>query len=196
MRGNSDSQPFTRMYEIMIKSTQVLSKSRYGVQQNRAASWNEYVYGNYYRAYLMEENSNNVVMQFFQRLFDLAIFLIVPVMIALAISWFCDAMTLSNAFQQSLITSGVLLLSGFFTGVFIGLKIAGEKGGILTLVLGMGALIAMAYFVFQESKGMELITSYFPFFHGSAPTYVAFSIPGAGLLGILFCKFFSIHPVD
>jgi hypothetical protein len=141
------------------------------------------------------DSQEEVLSELLKRALDFIYFLLLPVILFLVLGWALNVIEEATlSFDDQLSKSGTLLLTAFLTGVMVGLKIAGEKGGMLTLVMGLVAILFFNYLTTQDVRGIELYTKYVPMLNTSTPAMLVYLIPGTWFLGVLLYRFFTVSP--
>jgi hypothetical protein len=123
----------------------------------------------------------------------LGYFTLLPVLTSLAVNWVVYYFTARTWFHDEWMMPTLLLFSTFVGGVFIRQKIEDEEGGLALFLLGMFGLIIFAYVTDLDIHRLGGVYSqYMPKF--LRPTMVQYVclLPGVGVCGMLFYKFFSV----
>lgn len=125
--------------------------------------------------------------------FLMAYFTLMPIVCTWGISWVVYWLT-ANTFYGEPWMMPLLLISGaFFGGVFIRQKIEDEMGGMGLFFLGMLALIIFSILTHMDIEKVGGIYSQFmpKLLRPSMADYL-YMLPGIGLVGMLFYKYFTL----
>lgn len=126
-------------------------------------------------------------------LFLAGYFTFLPIFLTIVLNWVVASFTMNNFYQESWMMPLLLLLSTFLAGAFIRQKMEDEIGGMGLFVMAVLALLVftlLSYYDMTTHGGVysRMMPKILPY---SAQNYLYF-LPGVGLLGMLFYKYFTL----
>jgi hypothetical protein len=139
-------------------------------------------------------NEQTPMSAFFFKVMDFVYYLACPFLMCFVMAWFLEAIGMHRVLSIYMVKQGVLVLSSFFSGVLLGLKIGSERGGMMSLFMG---LLAIGFFSYELNKDVTIIEQYaryFPILEAATPSFFLLLLPGIYLLGVLFYRFFTVSP--
>ncbi len=123
----------------------------------------------------------------------LGYFTLLPIFINIGVQWAVYFVTAHTWFPAGWMMPTLLLISTFLGGVFIRQKLEEGAGGLGLFVLGILGLCLFAYLTDLDIHRLGGVYSRFLPVHlrlGLVP--FVYLLPGVGLFGMLFYKFFSL----
>lgn len=120
-------------------------------------------------------------------------FLLLPLCLTVVAAWLINFINLELIAPTSWLKSFAMILGTFISGALIGKKMNNETGGLMTFFLAILAFSTFSFLTFTESRGIEIISGYFPLMQKSAPSFLYLLLPGVGLLGIVMFKFVTFN---
>lgn len=129
----------------------------------------------------------------FFRILDYVYFVLLSMGLYIGFAWFIGTVEeASIQMDDKWLKSAAIVLASFVTGVIIGLKISRQKGGMLTLVFGMLAMVTFTYLMTHEIRQLDMYARYIPLLRTTPHPFIPYVIPGAGFLGMLMYRFFTV----
>lgn len=125
--------------------------------------------------------------------FLLVYFTFLPIITTVMVNWAVYAFTVNNLYHESWMMPSLLLLSTFLSGALIRQKMEDEAGGLALFVLGIVALMIFSAVTFEDIHRLGGIYSQFmPRFLVPTMEDYVFMLPGVGIAGMLFYKYFTL----
>lgn len=120
-------------------------------------------------------------------------FTFLPIILTVIINWAVASFTMNNFYQEHWMMPALIVLSTFLAGAFMRQKMEDEAGGMGLFLLGMLALIAFTFLTHYDITSHGQVYSRFmpKILRTSTLDYLYF-LPGVGLLGMLFYKYFTL----
>lgn len=124
-------------------------------------------------------------------------FTFLPLMLLCLLHWAVYSFAMNNLYQESWTMPALLLLATFLAGAFMRQKMEDENGGMGLFVIGILALIVFSLITYQDIATTGGIYSRFlpKILRRSLLDYLYF-LPGVGMLGMLFYKYFTLKHYD
>lgn len=126
-------------------------------------------------------------------IFHLAYFTLLPIILTVAINWMAYSFTAHNFYRALWMSPALLILSTFLAGALIRQRIEDAMGGMGLFVLGILALCLFAGLTFHDIQKVGGVYSQLmpSFLLPSVESYV-YMLPGVGVMGMLFYKYFTL----
>jgi hypothetical protein len=126
-------------------------------------------------------------------MFLLVYFTLMPIACTWGVNWVVYWVTADNLYSEAWMMPALLLFGTFLGGVFIRQKIEDDNGGMALFFLGMVALIIFSILTHMDIEKVGGIYSQFmpKLLRPSIASYI-YMLPGVGLIGMMFYKFFTI----
>ncbi len=125
--------------------------------------------------------------------FHMVYFTLLPIIITVLVNWAVYSFTAHNFYQALWMAPTLLLLSTFLAGALIRQKIEDAMGGMGLFVLGIIALGVFAYLTSLDiQKTGGVYSQLMPRFLLPGLESYVYMLPGVGILGMLFYKYFTL----
>lgn len=135
----------------------------------------------------------NPVAAFLNGIFLLAYFTLLPVILLVILSWIAYTLTSNNFFQDPWMMPGLLLFSTFLAGALMRQKMEDEDGGMVLFFLGIVGLLAFAWMTQHDIDTLGgMYSRFLPKLLRPGLEQYVYMLPGVGIVGMLFYKYFTI----
>ncbi|MCE3235766.1 MAG: hypothetical protein K0Q50_1946 [Vampirovibrio sp.] len=125
--------------------------------------------------------------------FLLAYFTFLPILITILLNWAVYSFAVNNLYQESWMMPSLLLFSTFLAGALMRQKMEDETGGLSLFVIGILALMVFSVLTYEDIHRLGGIYSQFmPRFLVPTMEDYVYMLPGVGIAGMLFYKYFTL----
>jgi hypothetical protein len=140
-----------------------------------------------------KEEGPNLLDRTVMGVFLMAYFVLMPIACTWVVSWAAYWLTASTFYSEPWMMPLELISGAFLGGVFIRQKIEDEMGGMGLFFLGLLALIIFSFLTHMDIAKLGGVYSQFmPRLLRPSVGDFLFMLPGIGLVGMLFYKFFTL----
>lgn len=139
------------------------------------------------------DTSKGFLASFFQGLFLLLYFSILPVLTLIVVNWAVYFFTQNNFYTDSWMAPTLLLLSTFLSGVLIRQKMEDESGGLGLFTLALFALLLFGWLFYQDIHTIGgLYSRFMPRFLTTDVDSYIYALPAVGIFGMIAYKQFTL----
>ncbi len=135
----------------------------------------------------------NLFEKLVNSLFLLGYFTLLPVALVILLNWAAYALASTTFYQDFWMMPSLLVLATFLGGALIRQKMEEEEGGMGLFFLGLMGLMVFAWLTWLDINGSgDMYSRYMPKLLKPSMADYVFAIPGIGLVGMLFYKYFTL----
>ncbi len=139
------------------------------------------------------DTSKGFLASFFQGLFLLIYFSILPMLTLIVVNWAVYFFTQNNLYTDSWMAPTLLLLSTFISGVLIRQKMEDESGGLGLFTLGLISLLLFGWLSYQDIHTIGgLYSRFMPRFLTTDVDSYIYALPAVGIFGMIAYKQFTL----